>query len=297
MGYVHTDKPDILFIYAHVDDEPDPAFPDRPGWVTTLVRGLEKRPAKKLGRVDSSGLWRDAQLAGHEELTPEILGRPRDAAVLLLVLSPAYLAPEWCRRERAAFHEKIPRRKDARGRIFVVECDRVDPGRKPPELAVITGYRFWVEDPDTGNPETLGDPIVREKDEEYHKRLNDRCIDLARDGGVPNPPPIRSPIHRASRGRAQPRVAQAKTARSLVNQAARPRGSGSVSGPRTLRQRRADDRCAASPLKRSGRSCRGAGIVSADGLVTNSKTRYRSGLSLWPGPAMSTTIASDRLKS
>ena len=27
MGYVHTDKPDIFLSYAHVDDEPDPAFP------------------------------------------------------------------------------------------------------------------------------------------------------------------------------------------------------------------------------------------------------------------------------
>src|SRR5262249_21635786 len=89
MGYVHPDKPDIFLSYAHVDDEPDPAFPDRPGWVTTLVRVLEKRLAQKLGRVDSYGLWRDAQLAGHVELTPEILGRLRDAAVLLLVLSPA----------------------------------------------------------------------------------------------------------------------------------------------------------------------------------------------------------------
>ena len=55
---------------------PTAAFPDRPGWVTTLVRGLEKRLAKKLGRVDSYDLWRDAQLAGHVGADP---GDPRPA--------------------------------------------------------------------------------------------------------------------------------------------------------------------------------------------------------------------------
>src|SRR5262249_52257241 len=54
------------------------------------------------------------------------------------------------------------------------------PDRKPPALADLRGYRFWVEDPDTRNPKTLGDPVVREDDEEYHKRLNDLCIELVR---------------------------------------------------------------------------------------------------------------------
>jgi hypothetical protein len=180
MAYVHPDKPDIFISYAHVDDEPDPAFPDRPGWVTTLVRCLEKRIAKKLGRVESYDIWRDPKLAGHVDLTPDIIGRAREAALFLLVLSPAYLASEWCRRELRIFDEAIRGRKAARGRIFVVEFDRVDPKRKLPELADVKGYRFWVEDPDTGNPETLGYPIVREKDEEYHKRVNDLCIELVR---------------------------------------------------------------------------------------------------------------------
>jgi hypothetical protein len=180
MAYVHPDKLDIFISYAHVDDEPDPAFPDRPGWVTTLVRCLEKRIAKRLGRVDSFDIWRDAKLAGHVELTPDILGRVREAAVFLLVLSPAYLASEWCRRELKEFEEAIRGRRGARDRIFVVEFDRVDPKRKFPALADIRGYRFWFEDPDTRNPRTLGYPTVREQDEEYYKRVNDLCHELVR---------------------------------------------------------------------------------------------------------------------
>jgi hypothetical protein len=181
MAYVHPDKPDIFISYAHVDDEPDPTFASHPGWVTTLVRCLEKRIAKKLGRVDSYCIWRDPKLAGHVELTPEIIRRVRESAVFLLVLSPAYLASEWCRRELAAFHDATRARKPGRGRIFVVEFDRVDPRRRFTEMADVKGYRFWVEDPDNGNPETLGYPIVREKDDEYHKRANDLCIELVRE--------------------------------------------------------------------------------------------------------------------
>jgi hypothetical protein len=180
MGYVHPDKPDIFLSYAHVNDEPHAAFPDRPGWVTTLVRGLKQRLANKFGHGEFFVLWSDANLAGHVELTPEILGRLRNAAVLLLIMSPAYLASEWCRRELVAFHEEIRRRKAVGGRVFVIEFDKVEPGERPAELADLKGYRFWIEDPDTGNPETLGYPIVRQEDTEYHKRHNDLCIELVR---------------------------------------------------------------------------------------------------------------------
>jgi hypothetical protein len=181
MGYVHPDKPDIFLSYAHVDDEPDAAFPDRPGWVTTLVRCLEQHLTRKLGRVDAYDLWRDAQLAGHLSVTAEIMGRIRSAAVLLLVLSPGYLKSEWCRAELAAFHEEIRRRKAARRRVFIVEFGRVNLEERPSELADIKAHRFWVLDPDTRIPETLGYPIVREQDQEYHKRLNDLCFKLVRE--------------------------------------------------------------------------------------------------------------------
>jgi hypothetical protein len=82
MANVHPDKPDIFLHYAHIVDEPDPAFANPRGWVTTLVRCPENRLTKKLGRVDSYDVWRDARLPGHVELTPDIIGRVRDAAVL-----------------------------------------------------------------------------------------------------------------------------------------------------------------------------------------------------------------------
>jgi hypothetical protein len=171
---------EIYVSFARIDDEPDSAFPDRPGWVTTLVRGVQRGLAQKLGRTDFV-LWHDAGLAGVTGVSSEILGRIRDAAALLVVLSPAYLASEWCRRELAVFDEEGPKRNAPGDRIFVVELDRVDPSHRPAELVGLRGYPFWFQDPSTLTIRILGYPIVREKDEEYFKRLNDLCIDLAQD--------------------------------------------------------------------------------------------------------------------
>jgi hypothetical protein len=165
---------------------------------------------KKLGRVDSYDIWRDPKLVGHLDVTPEIIGRVRDSAIFLLVLSPDYLASDWCRGELRSFDEAIRGRKVTRGRIIVIEFDQVDRHRRIPELADVKGYRLWLEDPDTGNPRTLGYPIVRDKDEEYHNRLSDLCIELVRQletlkqcemtapGSVAGPAPdTRPPIYLA----------------------------------------------------------------------------------------------------
>src|SRR5262249_15600713 len=151
------------------------------GWVTTLVRSLKQRLARKLGRNDSFELWHDAKLPGHVDVNQEILGRVHDAAVLLLVLSTGYLKSVWCLKEMAAFHEEIRRRKASGGRVFVVEFDWVNASEKPPELTNLKGYTFWVKHRDTGKPRTLGYPIVRENDDDYHEQLNDLCIELVRE--------------------------------------------------------------------------------------------------------------------
>jgi hypothetical protein len=98
--------------------------------------------------------------------------------VLVLVLSPSFLASQRCQDETTSILEEIRRRKSSGGRVLVVEFDRVDPHRKSPELAGLKLYRFWVEDPATGRPQTLGDPSVRGKDYEYNTRLNDLCFEL-----------------------------------------------------------------------------------------------------------------------
>jgi hypothetical protein len=175
MGFVHPAKTDLFVSYAHVDDLP--LEPGRPGWVTSLVNSLNNLLAQKLGRAESISLWMDHQLPGHVELTPEIEGKLGEAAALLVVLSPAYLASTWCRKELAAFGDAIRRRGGRLGaRIFLVEFDQVE---RPRDLADIKGYRFWAKDSLGRSTRTLGIPRPGPDDRGYFDQLYDLRHDLA----------------------------------------------------------------------------------------------------------------------
>ena len=154
MGFVHPAKTDLFVSYAHVDDLP--LEPGRPGWVTTLVTNLQNLLAQRLGRGESISLWMDHRLPGHVELTPEIEGKLGEAAALLIVLSPAYLASTWCLKEMRFFIDAIHRVGGRVGtRIFVIENDQVD---RPPDLGDLKGFRFWAKDPLGRSTRTLGIP-------------------------------------------------------------------------------------------------------------------------------------------
>ena len=131
MGYVHPDYPDIFISYAHVDDALDPGEDE--GWVTTLVRFLKNRLARKLGREDSYELWMDHQLPGNAVVTPEIDAKVRNSAVIVIVLSPGYLKSTWCGREMTLFlDEEVRRRRGTTSGVLIVELDKVE---RPPALA------------------------------------------------------------------------------------------------------------------------------------------------------------------
>jgi len=175
MGFVQPVKTDLFASYAHVDDRPLES--ESRGWVTTLVKNLEILLAQKLGRAESISLWMDHRLPGHVELTPEIESKLGEAAALLIVLSPAYLASTWCVKEMSFFSNAI-RRSGGRGgaRIFVVENDQVE---RPQDLGDLKGYRFWAKDPLGRSTRTLGIPRPGPEDRGYFDQLYDLRHDLA----------------------------------------------------------------------------------------------------------------------
>lgn len=90
MAFVPHHKHDVFVSYAHVDDQPLPGAED--GWVTTLVKGLKTRLAQRLGRSDAYSPWIDHELSGHVRITPQTLDTLRETAMLLVILSPGYVA-------------------------------------------------------------------------------------------------------------------------------------------------------------------------------------------------------------
>jgi len=176
-GFVNPEKTDVFISYSHVDDV---AFDgDEAGWVTRLVRNVEKLLAMKLGRREFFDLWMDGRLTGNEPVTELIEGKIRDAAVFVLVLSPAYLASIWCARELDAFRAEVCGRLADDSRVFVVEFGEVG---RPPELSRPRGYRFWRKDSLTDDVAQLGFPRLLPGDEQqYYKLITELASDLERE--------------------------------------------------------------------------------------------------------------------
>lgn len=180
MAFVPYCEYDIFVSYARVDDEPAPGV--EKGWVTTLVEGLRKELARKLGRSDSCSLWMDHQLSRHVQITPEITDTLQRTAILLVILSPGYIASEWCKRERCTFLDMVRERVRSGSRVFIVEFDKV--AERPQEFEGLLGYRFWVVDQEGKPPRTLGMPRPNPddvRDQPYYDNLNQLRSDLAEE--------------------------------------------------------------------------------------------------------------------
>ena len=153
MAFVPDCEHDIFISYAHIDNDPDPGI-DK-GWVTTLVGILDTRLPKIVGSRAVS-IWRDQQLSRHDAITPQIVETLRQTAILVVILSPSYLASEWCQRERNAFLNAVKERRDAGSRVFLVEFMPVPVEERPRELRKLLGYHFWAQDQPGRAPRTLG---------------------------------------------------------------------------------------------------------------------------------------------
>jgi len=180
MAFVPYCEHDIFVSYAHVDDEPAPGV--EKGWVTTLVEGLRGELARKLGRSDSCSIWMDHQLSRHVQITPEIMDTLQKTAILLVILSPGYIASEWCERERCTFLAMVQERVRSGSRVFIVEFDEVT--ERPCEFEDLLGYRFWVRGQEGEPPRTLGMPQLNPdnlRDQPYYDRLNKLRSNLAEE--------------------------------------------------------------------------------------------------------------------
>jgi len=175
-------KYDIVISYAHVDNEPAPGV--EAGWVSTLAEGLKNRLAQKLGRREAFSLWMDYRLSPHEPLTPEIMDALEHTAVLVVILSPGYLASQWCQAERSAFLKIVRDRPRSDARVFIVERDKIEESERPAEFRELAGYRFWVGEREGKPPRILGEPKPNPDDPKclpYYDQLNDLSNGLAEE--------------------------------------------------------------------------------------------------------------------
>ncbi|MDD5393719.1 MAG: toll/interleukin-1 receptor domain-containing protein [Thiothrix sp.] len=151
--------PDLFLSYAHVDKH----------WVDTFAALLEQRVNQYVGRAKPDRLWKDNRFSGNAAISPEIDAQLAQARCLVSILSPGYLASEWCMYELATFSARVGANS---GRIFCIELDHIPLENKPAAFTPTLGYRYWWQDAQSKRTYPLA---------ANHPDYEIRLIDLAKD--------------------------------------------------------------------------------------------------------------------
>lgn len=182
-----TPSYDLFISYAHVDDAP--VFGAK--WVSALLQDLRNLLAQKMGRREAFSIWWDeTDLRGNHAVTPEIRATLQQSATLLLVLSPSYIASQWCRQEKDSFFEVLG--GQPQGRVFVVEKQVLDEDQsRPAELDDLKKYHFWYRD-EHDQVRTLSLREPEPHTTTYTRLVDDLATDIsrqlkARAGAAPPP--------------------------------------------------------------------------------------------------------------
>jgi hypothetical protein len=91
-SYVPGFEADIFISYGHLDNK-DTVLP----WITALEERLEIRVRERLGSQVS--IWRDPEIDGLTRIRPILEKTASNSALLLSVITPAYVQSKWCKKE------------------------------------------------------------------------------------------------------------------------------------------------------------------------------------------------------
>jgi len=135
---------DLFISYSHVDDKPLTA--DRLGWITQFHGSLSTFLSQLKG-VEAR-IWRDSRLQGNDIFSDEILDQFAKTAVLVTVVTPAFLNSDWCTKEVGEFCRRAEQSGGIifgnKSRIFKVEKTAVKTEALPAAMRGATGYQFYV---------------------------------------------------------------------------------------------------------------------------------------------------------
>lgn len=88
---------DVFVSYAHIDNLPP--MPGKDGWISCFHQAIEIRVAQLLG--SRSKFWRDPKLQGNDVFADTLVDKLREVALLVSIVSSAYINSEWCRKDRS----------------------------------------------------------------------------------------------------------------------------------------------------------------------------------------------------
>jgi TIR domain len=170
-----------LFIsYAHDDNES--FVSEQEGFVNRLHKALEVR--LRMRGFRDVRIWMDREeLKGNDVLAGELDGQVSNAAVLISVISPAYLTSDWCKRELREFCEAAEKTNGLlfgnKSRVFkIVKFPPEDEEELPPAVKGLVGYRFYTIGEDK-TPRELDPVFGPESAQQYAIRVTSLAWDIA----------------------------------------------------------------------------------------------------------------------
>jgi hypothetical protein len=130
---------DVFVSYSHgvQGTESDTPLKD---WTLELIRSLETDIRAVDTEFDNLDIWRDEHIDPTIHLSDELRAKVNHSGILLIVMSPRYLASTWCKDELEWFKQQVVAREREQGRVFVVRALRTDESRWPEFLRDTRGY-------------------------------------------------------------------------------------------------------------------------------------------------------------
>lgn len=157
--YVH----DLFVSYSHVDNWP---LKEREqGWVDHFVHDLGLELHKRYGQP--ANIWRDSKLAGSDIFDEVVEHHVRNSALLVPILSPAYLKSRWTREELKKFVQEAELSRPGlvvnnRLRVLPILIYRLPFQELPKEIQGVVGFSFFCTDlTELGAPIPPEDPQYR----------------------------------------------------------------------------------------------------------------------------------------
>jgi hypothetical protein len=161
---------DVFVSYSHGARASETETPLK-DWTLELIRRLETDIRFVDNEFESLHIWRDEAIDPTIHLTDELRAKAKQAAILVIVMSPPYLASAWCKDEREWFSEQEDHSRE-HGRVFVVRAIRTTEANWPDFLRdqrgnALPGFPFH----DAKDPMPFGWRGSREKYEDYVRQL------------------------------------------------------------------------------------------------------------------------------
>jgi hypothetical protein len=214
---------DVFVSYSHGDPRGTGGAPLK-RWTTGLIRELGAEIRDTHTDFDDLHVWFDEQIDPTAHLTEELRRKVRSSAILMIVMSPRYLASSWCKEELGWFEEQVAARAHEQGRVFVIHALPTDGQTWPAFLRderghTMPGYFFYDRDSSRGDrhkPFGWGLPNIRDDGINFSRMLSTlegaltlrlREIKTREEArAAPPPPPPAPPPRVAVRGGTAQRV-------------------------------------------------------------------------------------------